>query len=276
MGKWNYGVFRENELSKHVQKEKPGNSTSRSAMQFDCASSAFVEGLDYIIHTVLATDTFSGVCLRYSVKPIQLRRTNIFSGTNLLLAPCRLVIPLSKDGLKGGLNGRQIRLQDRTEDDYKVSSLLSAYPMLNVNEARAYLFMSNWGFDNALVAAKKDNDWENSSSQLQAWRHLMNQFTSTRDPLHILPNRSTRKWGKNREEGCSLAIRDNKIAINCHQAGGIMLNVHVAVEIELPRIGSYVAPLQEPQEMNREKRVYNASTFFFKNETKEHLPLLMV
>jgi hypothetical protein len=47
----------------------------------------------FIEHTVLPSDTFQGICLKYKIGALELRRANGFSGTNLLLAPNRLKIP---------------------------------------------------------------------------------------------------------------------------------------------------------------------------------------
>jgi hypothetical protein len=67
--------------------------TTRTTLDED-APPVPVLGQDYVVHTVLPSDTFSGICLRYKVKPVTLRRVNQFSGTNLALAPSKLLIPL--------------------------------------------------------------------------------------------------------------------------------------------------------------------------------------
>ena len=51
---------------------------------------------DLLHHTVLPTDTFQGICLKYKITPTELRRANGgFSGTNLHLVPNPLRIPIN-------------------------------------------------------------------------------------------------------------------------------------------------------------------------------------
>jgi hypothetical protein len=61
----------------------------------------------------------------------QLRQANCFSGSNLLLAPQRLIIPI---------NGLTIPVkQDDSSPEYKLHVVLAALPQLNRAEAKAYL-----------------------------------------------------------------------------------------------------------------------------------------
>ena len=53
-----------------------------------------IEGVDYVLHTIQPSDTFAGLCLKYRISAMKLRRANKFSGSNLRLAPATLVIPL--------------------------------------------------------------------------------------------------------------------------------------------------------------------------------------
>ena len=48
-------------------------------------------GIQY--HEVLSTNTFQGIYLRYKVTPTELRRANKMLGSNLKLAPEKLIIP---------------------------------------------------------------------------------------------------------------------------------------------------------------------------------------
>jgi len=57
---------------------------------------SMVENVDYVVHKVTPSDTIQGICLRYHVTATKLRQVNKFSGTNLLLAPSNLIIPISK------------------------------------------------------------------------------------------------------------------------------------------------------------------------------------
>ena len=70
-----------------------------------------IDGVMY--HKVQETDTFQGLCLKYKVTPVELRRANKMMGTNLKLAPEKLVIPLNKDnarmrdGAQGEMNNEE-------------------------------------------------------------------------------------------------------------------------------------------------------------------------
>mmetsp|Transcript_39187 Transcript_39187/g.79888 ORF Transcript_39187/g.79888 Transcript_39187/m.79888 type:complete len:292 (-) Transcript_39187:154-1029(-) len=137
----------------------PSPHPAKEAIAPDASkSSAEVEGVDYACHTVLPTDTFMGICLQYNIKPVQLRRANRFSGTNLRLAPSTLIIPLSKDGIDGG----RIRLQDKNSKEYKTHAFLSSFPSMAASEAKAYLLMAGWDLDAALNEARSDANWEKS------------------------------------------------------------------------------------------------------------------
>lgn len=113
-----------------------------------------VENVDYVVHTVLPSDTLAGLCLRYKVKATLLRQVNKFSGSNLLLAPSKLVIPLNEDTL------HLITVQDKTTRDYKLQSVVAEYPHLRQTEARAYLEMNDWDLDEALKSVQEDEAWE--------------------------------------------------------------------------------------------------------------------
>ena len=110
--------------------------------------------VDYVEHTIMPSDTFQGLCIRYRITATQLRQANGFSGTNLLLAPPKLVIPLSNKDVS------KIRLQDQNSPDYKIHSFLSQVPKLRRSEARAYLELSDWNVKTAVAKAQHDIEWE--------------------------------------------------------------------------------------------------------------------
>ena len=91
-----------------------------------------IPGVDYVEHVVLPSDTLEGMCLFYKISATRLRQANQFSGNTLSLAPKRLVIPLSKNGLKTGA----VRVQDRTTKEYKVAAFIAEYPETRDEEAR--------------------------------------------------------------------------------------------------------------------------------------------
>uniref|UniRef100_A0A7S2A3L4 LysM domain-containing protein n=1 Tax=Trieres chinensis TaxID=1514140 RepID=A0A7S2A3L4_TRICV len=111
------------------------NSPGRAETRKRAISSAkkFVEGVDYALHTVLPTDTLWGICLRYSVDPLRLRRVNVFSGSNLHFAPPTLLVPLRGDEAKDGGPAEEgswldrCRILDGTEEVERRIAALEAY-----------------------------------------------------------------------------------------------------------------------------------------------------
>ena len=92
-----------------------------------------VLGVDYLEHVILPTDTLQGICLAYKISSTRLKQANHFSGSSLLLAPKKLVIPISKQALRSGF----IRVQDTDAKEYKLYSFLAEYSDLSMTEARA-------------------------------------------------------------------------------------------------------------------------------------------
>ncbi|GAX27031.1 hypothetical protein FisN_9Lh347 [Fistulifera solaris] len=113
-------------------------------------------GVDYVEHVILPTDTLQGICLAYKINSTRLRQANHFSGHSLLLAPKKLVIPISQKALRSGF----IRVQDTDAKQYKLHALLAAYPDLSASEASAYLELADWVLEDALQTAKEDREWE--------------------------------------------------------------------------------------------------------------------
>jgi len=114
-----------------------------------------VLGVDYVEHVILPTDTLQGICLAYRVHAKQLRQANHFSGNTLLLAPKKLVIPISKKA-----SGQYWRVQDTDAKEYKLYNLMAEYPDLGMTEAKAYLELSSWDLATAKQSAQEDLDWE--------------------------------------------------------------------------------------------------------------------
>jgi len=97
-------------------------------------------------HTVLSTDTFQGICLRYKVKPTELRRANRFSGTNLRLAPQVLVIPVDPSSV----------MPPKVTPDTKMVQISAACPSLSRKEIRAYLELNDWNVKDTISNIKDD------------------------------------------------------------------------------------------------------------------------
>jgi LysM repeat protein len=94
-----------------------------------------VLGVDYVEHVILPTDTLQGICLSYRISVTKLRQANHFSGNSLLLAPKKLVIPISKKALRQGF----IRVQDTDAKEYKLHAFLAEFPDFGLTEAKAYV-----------------------------------------------------------------------------------------------------------------------------------------
>jgi len=106
----------------------------------------------YIEHTVLPSDTLQGICLKYKVSVIKLRQVNRFSGSNLLLAPSKLRIPL--------VDGVVVYRQDVECPEYKIHFLRAELPQMSHAEAKAYLEFAEWNLSAAIAEAKEDVKWE--------------------------------------------------------------------------------------------------------------------
>eukprot|EP00590_Aulacoseira_subarctica_P007596 CAMPEP_0172415080 /NCGR_PEP_ID=MMETSP1064-20121228/1610_1 /TAXON_ID=202472 /ORGANISM="Aulacoseira subarctica , Strain CCAP 1002/5" /LENGTH=210 /DNA_ID=CAMNT_0013151977 /DNA_START=103 /DNA_END=735 /DNA_ORIENTATION=+ len=100
-------------------------------------------------HIVLPTDTLAGICIRYKVTPTQLRQANRFSGSNLSLAPSKLIIPV---------NGIIDPTLHARSDDTR--ALITALPQLSYKDAQLYLKMAKWDLKAAMEDAKADLEWE--------------------------------------------------------------------------------------------------------------------
>lgn len=123
------------------------------------------EGVDYVFHTVLPSDTLAGLCLRYKVSATKLRQANKFSGSNLLLAPARLIIPLRSGTV---LNVNAIQLQDTNSSEYKLQIFLTEFPHLRQSERRAYLELNDWSLADAMRNAADDDAWEQDKNDKKA------------------------------------------------------------------------------------------------------------
>lgn len=164
------------------------NSTiaSEDAGSITCHHSDIVYGIpgvDYVEHVVMPTDTLQGICLSYKVSATRLRQANQFSGNTLLLAPKKLIVPLSKNGLKNGA----IRMQDRTTKEFKLQALMAEFTDLGSNDAKKYLATSQWDLDGAIRAAGEDGEWEKASLARQHSRggsHLTTPERKSGD-IHI-------------------------------------------------------------------------------------------
>ena len=109
-----------------------------------------------VLHKLLPTDTFQGLCLKYKITPTELRRANGgFSGTNLHLAPDPLQIPINSKYLK-----KEQQLSSSPGDTspaQKIRHVQIAVPSLSKSEAKCYLELNDWSVEKAVENAKEDD-----------------------------------------------------------------------------------------------------------------------
>mmetsp|Transcript_14161 Transcript_14161/g.20223 ORF Transcript_14161/g.20223 Transcript_14161/m.20223 type:complete len:400 (+) Transcript_14161:118-1317(+) len=119
---------------------------------------------NYLEHYVLPTDTLQGICLKYKINPMLLKRTNKFSGSSLILAPRRLIIPLQNfnDNRKSRFDCAPPVIisgciQDTASEDFKLSKFSFECPGLSQREIRSYLNLHEWELCKAISSAKEDD-----------------------------------------------------------------------------------------------------------------------
>lgn len=121
-----------------------------------------------IYHHVEETDTFQGICLRYRVTPVELRRANKMMGTNLKLAPEKLLIPMNKKNaaLKDNTSREMTKEEQIAKLVCEVRKHILQLPddkpqqeYIEYSEARAYLEMNDWDMDKAVENAVEALCW---------------------------------------------------------------------------------------------------------------------
>lgn len=99
-------------------------------------------------HTVMPTDTLQGICLRYRVSPVTLRRMNMFSGNNIQFKKTLLI------SIEGGC---MIEFQQNTEE--VTLQKFRNITQEGVAESRLYLDEHGWNLELALAAWRNDETW---------------------------------------------------------------------------------------------------------------------
>lgn len=87
---------------------------------------------DFFEHVILPSDTFQGICLTYRISATRLRQVNMFSGTNLKLAPEKLIIPVKKTLVNAG----KVRMQDEDSAEFKIHSFKAIFPSMGISEVK--------------------------------------------------------------------------------------------------------------------------------------------
>jgi hypothetical protein len=110
--------------------------SSSSAIVSDGGDKSYgTVGVDFVYHVVLPTDTLQGICLAYKISTTRLRQANHFSGSSLVLAPKKLVVPISKQAQRQGY----IRIQDTDTTEYKIHAFLAEFKDFDRAEAKSYV-----------------------------------------------------------------------------------------------------------------------------------------
>lgn len=108
-----------------------------------------VENPSVIEHTVMPSDTFQGICLRYHVSATELRRVNMFSGNNIQFIKT-LKIPLAPGvEFESQVDGPEVlvrRFSNLTNEGHA--------------EATLYLQENGWDVDKAFAQWQVDENWE--------------------------------------------------------------------------------------------------------------------
>jgi len=107
----------------------------------------------FVEHYIKPSDTFQGICLRYKVKPLELRRANGFTGTNLHLAPNPLKIPRTDIMTTSAV---AVAVPKLSQNEVVGVLLREFRGKLSRSEAKAYLMLSDWDLTAALENAHED------------------------------------------------------------------------------------------------------------------------
>lgn len=116
-------------------------------------------------HYTQPSDIFQGICLKYKITPLGLRRANGgFTGYNLYLAPNPLIIPLSTNSILI-TSAEAIPINVKDNDNASGDEPLTRSEVVNIvrkecrnlsiNEAKAYLMLNDWNLSEALENAKE-------------------------------------------------------------------------------------------------------------------------
>jgi len=146
---------------KKEEKEDEGRNRGIQEETAGAAASVTATKPLFVEHKVLPTDTLQGLCLKYKISVVKLRQANGFSGSNLLLAPATLRIPVTVDA-HGVV--QSARSQDKKGEKFKLYQLRLTLPNLSMREARSYLTFADWDLDAALAEAKEDLKWEETQT----------------------------------------------------------------------------------------------------------------
>mmetsp|Transcript_49184 Transcript_49184/g.73119 ORF Transcript_49184/g.73119 Transcript_49184/m.73119 type:complete len:261 (-) Transcript_49184:318-1100(-) len=138
----------------------------------------------YVFHIVLPTDTLQGICLSYKIHATKLRQMNNFSGSGLLLAPPKLIIPIDESVQD------KIKVQNHDSPEYKIYSVLAEFPkLLRRSDAIYYLESSGWDIHCAIDNALRDNIHDDNLEKYGILRHHGNMSKAAEKWVQSLARR---------------------------------------------------------------------------------------
>eukprot|EP01039_Chlorochromonas_danica_P006425 gene6425-7084_t len=134
-----------------------------------------------IEHVVMPEDTLQGLCLRYRVSAVDLRRANLFSGNNFHFKKTLRIPLVAGSIIQPQLDSPEVKLQ----------LFVNATGEGRV-EARLYLEDHNWDVDKAIKAWKEDENWNNdhqeASSSFAADVSTHSEMVAPYEVLHHHPH----------------------------------------------------------------------------------------
>lgn len=130
-----------------------------------------------IEHIIMAEDTFQGICLRYNVSAVELRRLNMFSGNNIQIKSS-LLIPLKK----GAVPTVQIVTREVILQQFRNAT------GEGIQEAKLYLDENEWNLSQAVTAWKNDETWnkEEENNEVVRKHHHTFSVSLPEDDDHVV------------------------------------------------------------------------------------------
>jgi hypothetical protein len=125
-------------------------------------------------HVVLPNDTIQGICLRYRISAVDLRRYNLFSGNNFKFKKT-LRIPIEP--------GAPVMVQLNTPE--VLQQVFQNITGESAIESRVYLDEHKWDLEAALAGWKADDTWTKHQFSYTTPEGL-NAATPSATPLPIL------------------------------------------------------------------------------------------
>lgn len=139
----------------HYWYRKEDGSWQLLKMAHDNGNTLGVAAVDprVIEHVVMPGDTLQGICLKYRVSAVNIRRLNMFSGNNIQFKTVLLVPVDGGAVVEQQLNTPEVMLQ-------KFRNATGE----GIQESRLYLDEHHWDLDKAVSAWRQDEHWEHEAT----------------------------------------------------------------------------------------------------------------